>query len=180
MANQPTQSQEPNWPPDVGLGKGRATTPSPPWLWLVVICLLALIFWHFVPRAEVQVLYAPWFLQQVEANNIESLSIQGIEVRGTLRQIQPYQGPASKAVVLVRKFYTYFPSEASIEPVVQKLTSPREGSLPPVQIEGHSANPGGLAWIVFLLPTFVILGMIYLMMRRARDRDDRSPRGQSP
>ncbi len=180
MENQPTQPQASSWPPDVGTGKGRGANPTPPWLWLITLGLLTLIFWHFLPRAEVEVPYAPWFLQQVEADNIQSLSIQGVEVRGVLRQEQPYQGPTSTAPVPVRKFYTYFPSEASIEPVVQKLTSPRDGDSPPVQIEAHPPNSHGLGWIMLLLPTFVILVLIWLMMRRARDRFDQPPRGQSP
>jgi len=180
MEKQPTQPQAPNWPPDVGPRKGLGGSPTPPWLWLISIVLLGLIFWHFVPKAEVQVSYAPWFLQQVDADNIQSLSIQGIEVRGVLRQVQTYQGLTSTAPVPVRKFYTYFPSEASIEPIVQKLTSPRKQGSPPVQIEANPPNSNVMAWTMLLLPMFVVLGLIYLMMRRARDRFDRSPRGQSP
>ncbi len=189
MENQPSQPQDLSWSPDVGPGKGRGGSDpevtaicvsTPAWLWLLVLGLLGLIFWQFVPKAEVQVLYAPWFLEQIEADNIESLSIQGVEVRGVLRKEQPYQGPTSKTPVPVRRFYTYFPSEASIEPIVQKLARTRDPALPPVQIEAHPPNSNGLAWIVLLLPTFVILGLIYLMMRRARDRFDPSGRGQSP
>ena len=84
MENHPTQPQDPNWPQDVGPVKGSDASSTPPWLWLIVIGLLVLIFWHFVPKSEVQVSYAPWFLQQVEADNIQSLSIQGIEARGVL------------------------------------------------------------------------------------------------
>ena len=76
--------------------KGVGGRPIPPWLWLVMIGLLGLIFWHFVPKTEVQVSYAPWFLEQVDADNIQSLSLQGNEARGVLRQVQTYQGPTSR------------------------------------------------------------------------------------
>ncbi len=44
----------------------------------------------------------------------------------------------------------------------------------PARIDAQPPNSAsGLAWIMLLLPTFVILGLIYLMMRRARDQFDR-------
>jgi len=181
MENHSTQSQVPNWPQDVGPSKGLGANSSPPWLWLVMIGLLILIFWHFVPKSEVQVSYAPWFLQQVEADNIQSLSIQGVEARGVLRQVQIYQASTSATSRPVRKFVMYFPSDASIEPIVQKLTSPRKAGSPPVQIEANPpSSAGGVAWIMVLLPTFVVFGLIYLVMRQARDRFGGPPRGQSP
>ena len=173
MEKQPTERQREGWPTDVGAPKGSGK-PTPPWLWLVTIGLLALIFRHFVPVAEVQASYAPWFLQQVDADNIESRSIQGLEVRGVLRQVQVYQRPTSGAPMPAKKFYTYFPSEASIEPIVQKLTGPRTQGSTPVQIEANPPNPNVTVRIMLLMPMFVVLGLIYLMMRRARDRFDRS------
>jgi cell division protease FtsH len=181
MENHPTHPQPPTWSPDVGTAKGFVIRPAPPWLWLIVILLLMLIFWHFVPKAEVEVPYAPWFLQQVEADNIESLSLQGTEVRGVLRQLQPYQRTPSTTPVQVLRFSTCFPSEASIEPVIQKLLRPREGPSPPVEIVAHPPTSTGFtAWLVLWMPIFLILGVMYLMMRRDRDRFDGPPRGQSP
>jgi cell division protease FtsH len=170
MEQDPSGPQTPSWHQDVGPAKVSGARPTPAWLWLLVIALLGLIFWHFAPRSEVQVSYAPWFLQQVAADNIQSLSIQGTEARGVLRQEQTYQRPTSKAAVPVRRFQTYFPSEASIEPIVQKLTSPREVGSPPVLIEASPPASNGMAWILLLMPMFVVLGLVYLMTRRARDR----------
>ena len=45
-----------------------------------------------------------------------------------------------------------------------------DGDLKIEAIPPNQAN--GLAWIMLLLPTFVILGLIYFMMRRARDQFD--------
>ena len=136
---------------------------------LLLIVLFALIFWQFVPKSEVLVRYAPWFLDQVETDNIKSLSIQGIAVRGELRREQTYR-TSSGTPVTVRRFSTYLPSEASIEPLVQKLTKhDAKRDTEPVQIEGNPPNSASAAaWIVLLLPTFVILAFIYLLMRRAR------------
>ena len=58
--------------------------PMPTWFWLLLIGVLGLIFWQFVPKSEIQVLYYPWFIEQVQAGNIKSLTIQGNELRGTL------------------------------------------------------------------------------------------------
>ncbi|MGC8639953.1 MAG: ATP-dependent zinc metalloprotease FtsH, partial [Isosphaeraceae bacterium] len=46
-------------------------------------------------------------------------------------------------------------------------------AIDPVRIETNPANSAsGLVWLMLLLPTFLILGFIYLMMRRARDQFD--------
>ena len=74
----------------------------------------------------------------------------------------------------MRKFVTYIPSEELIKPLYEKLSAPRGGKdTEVVRIEGNPPNSaGGLAWIMLLLPMFVVLGLIYLMMRRARDQFD--------
>src|SRR5437764_3822968 len=99
---------------------GFGESPTPPWLWLLVIGLLALIFWQFVPKTEVQVLYYPWFMEQVDNNNIKSISFQDREIRGELRDVQPYVTPSGTSTP-VRKFSTYAPSEDLIKLIVEKL-----------------------------------------------------------
>ena len=72
----------------------------------------------------------------------------------------------------VHRFITYFPSEQAIEPVIQKLRNSKKTD-DPVRIETNPANSAnGLVWLMLLLPTFLILGLVYLMMRRARDQFD--------
>jgi len=140
----------------------------------------ALIFWQFVPKTEFQVLYYPWFIEQVDSDNIKSFSIQGNELRGELRKEQQYLNPSTQTPTLVRKFITYAPSEASVDPIVRKLIendkkiqADGKKTVEPIRIDPQPPNTAsGLAWIMLLLPTFVILGFIYLMMRRARDQFD--------
>jgi cell division protease FtsH len=173
MADPPPRPENSGWSPEVGPTKpGLGDRPSPPWLWLLVMGLLALIFWQFVPKAEVQVPYLPWFLEQVEKDNIKSLIFQGTEIRGELREPKPYI-PASGGPRLVRRFYTYAPSEDLIKPVVEKLQEhakeARKKSVEAITIEAGPPNQAsGLAWVMLLLPTFVIVAFIWLMMRRAR------------
>ena len=67
MENRPPQQETPRRPPPTGRKpNGSGGPPTPPWLWLIVIGLLALIFWHFVPKTEVEVPYHPWFTEQVD------------------------------------------------------------------------------------------------------------------
>jgi cell division protease FtsH len=76
--------------------------------------------------------------------------------------------------VTVERFSTYFPSEQSIEPLLNRLRKVAdEKKLEPVRIDVTPPNQAnGLVWITLLLPTFVIIGLIYFMMRRARDQFD--------
>ena len=160
----PTGGRKPN---------GSGGSPTPPWLWLLLIAGFTIIFWQFVPKNESQVDYT-WFLEQVDKGNIKRLSVQGSEVHGELRKKTDYRSQSATTPVAVEKFYTYFPSEQSIQTVLDKVIAgakkanveePRVETLPP-----NTAN--GLVWITLLLPTFVIVGLIYFMMRRARDQFD--------
>src|SRR5271154_1734266 len=116
MENRPPQPETPRKPP---MNSGRKTngsggSPTPPWLWLLLLGGFALIFWQFVPKQEVQVLYYPWFYEQVQADNIKSISIQGDEIRGELRKTTQYKNPTTQSVVPVTKFITYVPPEPAI------------------------------------------------------------------
>jgi len=182
MENRPPQPETPRRPPPPSGRRtnGSGGSPTPPWLWLLLIGGFALIFWQFVPKTEFQVLYYPWFIEQVDSDNIKSFSIQGNELRGELRKEQQYLNPSTQTPTLVRKFITYAPSEASVDPIVRKLIendkkiqADGKKTVEPIRIDPQPPNTAsGLAWIMLLLPTFVILGFIYLMMRRARDQFD--------
>ena len=100
--------------------QGRASA-APVWLWLGLMGGFAIIFWQFIPKTETAVEYNPWFLDQVASNNIQSLAIRDIEIRGELRQPQPYSTGARGNALNVVRFVTYFPSSQSIEPVISAL-----------------------------------------------------------
>ncbi|MDR3622243.1 MAG: ATP-dependent zinc metalloprotease FtsH [Paludisphaera borealis] len=180
MENRPQQQEPPRRPTPVPRKtNGSGGSPTPPWLWLLLIGGFAIIFWQFKPKPETPVVYSPWFLDQVDQDNIKSLAILGTEARGELRDPQPYQSTSSTNSVPIKTFITNFPTEQSIDPIVQKLREgkPKDGvkkaTHDPVRIDVSPANtPNGLVWLMLLLPTFLILGFIYLMMRRARDQFD--------
>src|SRR6185437_461031 len=180
MESRPPQ-ESPRRPAGGRKPNGTGGSPTPPWLWLLLIAGFGLIFWQFQPRNEVSVSYSPWFLDQVDEGNIKALSIQGLEVRGELRNDVLYQPPSAAGPQKVKRFLTYFPSEPSIDPVLKTLRDKEKEKKtgngatvePPVRVEispPQAANT--FVWITLLLPTFVIVGVIYFMMRRARDQFD--------
>ncbi len=148
-------------------------SPTPPWLWLLLLAGFALIFYNFRPQNETSVSYT-WFLEQVNDGNIKGLSLQGTEVHGELLKMQKYLPPAATTPAKVERFYTYFPSEPSIETVLTRLRQVSEKKkLEPPRIDTSPPNTAnGLVWLTLLLPTFLIVGLIYFMMRRARDQFD--------
>jgi cell division protease FtsH len=149
----------------------------PSWLWLLVIGMLGLIFWQFGPRSEVEVVYYPWFVQRVEAGNIQSLAIEGTELRGVLRHDERYVPPKTATPILVRRFITHAPSEDSIHPMVQtlieidkKTQGVAEKPVEPTRIDVRPNSASGLAWFMLLLPTFLVLVFIYVMTQNSRDQ----------
>jgi cell division protease FtsH len=177
------ESRPPQEPPRRSAGgrkpNGAGGSPTPPWLWLLLIVGFALIFWQLSSKPETSVSYLPFFLDQVEKDNIKTLSIQGGEARGELRKKELYPSasmpnPSGAVPLPIVKFVTTFPSEQAIGEVVSKI---REKGVKPgqeaVKVDIQQPNTANtLIWVTFLLPTFLILGLVYFMMRRARDQFD--------
>jgi len=182
MENRPPQQETPRRPPTNSARKpnGSGGTPTPPWLFLLLLAGFALIFYQFVPKTEITVGWYPWFYEQVKNDNIKTLSIQGADIKGELRKEQDYQSAPSQPPTKVKRFVTSAPSEPSIEPIVQKLIQENEkktadekktGDL--VRIDALPPNTAsGLFWMMFFLPAFAVLIFLYLFMRRARDQFD--------
>jgi cell division protease FtsH len=195
MENRPPQPETPRRPPTNSGRKtnGSGGSPTPPWLWLLLLGGFALIFWVCVPNNKVPVLYYPWLYEQVRADNIKSITPQGEEISGELRREVEYENPTTKSKQKVTRFVAYAPTEQSLDAVIQMIIQLNEKkiaeaakaaseskkgaedkkSLDLVKIDPTPANSANsLAWILFLLPTIVVLGFFYLMMRRARDQFD--------
>ncbi len=175
-SSRPPQQDTPRRPPAGRKANGTNGSPTPPWLFLLVIVSFALIFYQFGTKTDTYVLYSPWFLNQVEADNVKSVVFMGAgEIRGELRKETPYTNPASGASARVIRFYTYAPTDAAVDEIDKKLRAHKaEAKIDPVKIDvSPPATANGLVfWITMLLPTFIILGFFYLMMRRARDQFD--------
>jgi cell division protease FtsH len=167
MENRPPQQETPRRPPNPARkSPGSGGPPTPPWLWLIVIGMLGLIFWQVVPKPEQEVPYYPWFTDQLDKQNVKTVTISGTEFRGELFQEAPFSQP-SGSTSNVRKFYTYVPHEDMILPTVERIEKGKGkiNALPPNQA-------GGLAWILMILPMVFVFGIVWLMMRRARDQFD--------
>ena len=172
MESRPPQ-ESPRRPAGGRKPNGNGGSPTPPWLWLLLIAAFALIFWQFAPKNEVPVDYQPWFMDQARTGNIKGLAVQAGEVHGELREETKYK-PPSTAAVPVKRFYTNIPSEESTGPLLDQIQKwAVDNHKEPVRVAISPQNQASsLVWITLLLPTFVIVGLIYFMMRRARDQFD--------
>jgi cell division protease FtsH len=148
-------------------------SPTPPWLWVFLIAVVALITYLITPKPEVSVNYIPWFQDQIKADNIESITFQGGKAQGKLRKLTAYTTPGTQNSVEVSKFVTYLPTEVSIDNAIAQINdrTKKQGAQPRIDVQPLE-GAGSLLWITFLLPTILFVGLIYFMMRRARDQFD--------
>ncbi|HEX8203730.1 MAG TPA: ATP-dependent zinc metalloprotease FtsH, partial [Isosphaeraceae bacterium] len=153
-------------------------SPAPPWFWFILIAVLGLILYVYPFKNEVQVNFSPWFLEQVQKDNVASLTIQGLEIHGKLRNDDKNyrRSDDASSEVPVSQFTTNFPSEDMMKEILEQL---RPGALVngrprlPTRVEVlPPQGASGLVWVTLLLPTFLIAGLIFFMMRRARDQFD--------
>ena len=179
MESRPPQEPPRRPSPTARKPNGTGGSPTPPWIWVFLIAVVGLITYFLTGRNETTVSYSPWFLEQVEKDNIESLSTEGLIVHGKLRKKTTYpQTDTSLPNKEVEKFTTSFLSDHQIDPLLKHLVEVNEKGkdgkkLEPPRIEG-SAQQGasGLVWLTLLVPTLIFLLLVYLMMRRARDQFD--------
>ena len=164
---------------------------APPWIWVILILVVAILGYQSLYKSDTVVPYSPWFVDQVTQGNVESVSFQANEARGKLRQPANYAAPnaASKPV---STFVTYVPTEESLKSLVEELrkqaearekeqrkalaSDPKTNAKPMDVWPRIEAKPlqsqSSLMWFSLLLPLALILGMIWFMMRRARDQFD--------
>lgn len=173
------ESRPPQEPPRRPATNGRkpnspAAAPAPPWVWVFLIAVVAMILWVWSPRKEIPVTYS-WFRDQVDADNIKSLQIQGLEASGLLRAKTEFQATPGGPMRQVEAFSTAFPSDHQIEPILTKLEEYKEPASKRKKVVIDAVPPqaaGSLLWVTFLLPTLLFVGFVYIMMRRARDQFD--------
>lgn len=177
MENRPPQDS-PRRRIDGRKPNGSAGSSIPPWFWLLVLAFFAFVYFTYTfLRNPPEVRYSPWFLQQVEADNIASLNFQGLEAHGELRQPREYEPPGTTAKLLVKKFVTYIPTPEAINQVIKDLNSshtPSGKKRLPVAISGSLPTAyNGLVWLGSMaLTTLALFAFALFMMRRARDQFD--------
>ena len=146
----------------------------PPWVWLVVIGVFAACLYYWSPSGNTTVTYS-WFHEQVHKDNVKTLAITGLTATGSLRAKDNYTPPTGGTVASIDKFTTSFPSDHQIQPILDELQSYSKENSKRQKVSIDAAaqqTPIGSLVVMFLLPTLLFVGIIYVMMRRARDQFD--------
>jgi len=155
-----------------GRGMPEEHKPPPPhrWrgLWIFFVFLLALNWLSvlvFQPssQARVKVPFSPFFLNQVQAGKVASISSTSGAINGTFKTKLRYPADDKNATPTML-FSTQVPSFWN----TNQLTTELQGQ--GVQVNANNPNPGRSALVELLLgfgPTILLFAVIYYFARRA-------------
>ena len=156
-----------------GRGTPDEHKPTPPhrWrgLWLFFVVLLALNWLSvlvFQPAGQprVKVPFSPYFLNQLNAGQVSSISATSGAINGTFKAKVRYPTNDTKATPTTL-FSTQVPSFWNTNELTETLVS--KG----VQVNANNPNKGTsilVTLIVGFLPTLLLFGLIYYGIRRAQ------------
>jgi cell division protease FtsH len=155
-----------------GRGMPDEHKPTPPHrmraFWLLLLGLLA-INWLFVligqPSSEqrVTVPFSPYFLQQLEAGKVKSISARSGAIQGTFTEKLRYPANDSKATPTTL-FATQVPSFWNSNQLTELLIQHN------VEVNAKNPNPGTSLLTELLVgfgPTILLFAVIYFIARRA-------------
>jgi cell division protease FtsH len=155
-----------------GRGMPDEHKPTPPHrlrgFWLLLLGLLA-INWLFVLLAQpatqerVTVPFSPYFLQQLEAGKVKSISSRSGAINGTFTEKLRYPANDSKATATTL-FATQVPSFWNSNQLTDLLIEHN------VQVNAKNPNPGTSLLTELLVgfgPTLLLFAVIYFIARRA-------------
>jgi cell division protease FtsH len=143
----------------------QATRPRIRWRWWIAwaIGLLVINYWigsrAVQAPARVRVPYSPFFVKQVDAGHVDSITSKGTAVQGTFTKPLSYAG--SKATT---RFKTEIPTFADTNALSRLLQS--KG----VVVNAEPLDTGAPWWESLLVgfgPTILFVGLIYWATRRA-------------
>jgi cell division protease FtsH len=156
-----------------GRGTPEEHKPTPPhrlqWFWLLFIGLLV-INWVAVlttrPSGEprVKVAFSPYFLQQVQAGQVLSISSKSDTIQGTFAKKVRYP-PSDKNATLTNHFSTQVPSFWNHDSLTALLQAKN------VQVNAKNPNPGTSVLGEILLgfgPTLLLIALFWFLLRRAQ------------
>ncbi len=171
----PMPRDEGGWrvaPAPDGRGTPEQHQPRPPhrWrgFWIFVVVLLALnwiLVLAFQPPGQprVTVPFSPYFINQLNAGQISSISSKGDSIQGTFKSKQRYPPNDSQATPTTL-FATQVPSFWNSTQLTEQLQS--KG----VEVNAKNPNPGTSVLAELLLgfgPTLLLVGLFVLLARRA-------------
>jgi cell division protease FtsH len=156
-----------------GRGMPDQHKPRPPHrlrgFWIFVLVLLAvnwlsvLIFNPSSSQPRVKVPFSPYFLNQLEAGKIKSISSKTGAIQGTFKSEQKYPPNDAKATPTTL-FSTQVPTFWNTNELTTQLRSQQ------VEVNAQNPNPGTSLLAEILLgfgPTLLIVGLFVLLARRA-------------
>ncbi len=155
-----------------GRGLPEEHNPKPPHrllgFWIFFIVLLA-VNWILVLAAQpsaqprVKVPFSPYFIQQVQAGEVKSISSKGDTIQGTFTGKVRYPSTDAKATP-TSLFSTQVPTFWDNTSLTSLLRDKA------VQVNAQNPNPGTSILAEILLgfgPTLLLIGLFYFLMRRA-------------
>ena len=156
-------------PPPVPAGTPGPAKPKPRfrigWWAAWIVGLLVLNYWAGTRatqmQARVQIPYSPYFLTQVQADNVSEIRSKGTAIQGTFRHAESYKGSKKTTA-----FKTEIPAFADTNALSQLLQRKQ------VVINAQPLDTGAPWWENLLLgfgPTILLVGLIVFAMRRGRN-----------
>jgi cell division protease FtsH len=155
-----------------GRGMPDQHKPRPPHrlrgFWIFVLVLLAVNWLSvliFQPSSEtrVKVPFSPYFLQQLDAGQVKSITSKTGAIQGTFKTKQRFPANDSKATPTTL-FSTQVPTFWNTNQLTTELTAQK------VEVNAKNPNPGTSLLAEILLgfgPTLLIVGLFVLLARRA-------------
>jgi cell division protease FtsH len=154
-------------------GRGAPAESKPPmiprrrlfiWFALALLALnLALSFMTGRPEKRERVPYQPFFVDQVEAGNVEEISSRADSIEGELRNEATFDPPGDADPVAVTRFKTEVP--AFIDPAgLTRLLADEN-----VVINAEPPDEGRSVWVSLVLgflPTILLIGFFIWIFRR--------------
>jgi cell division protease FtsH len=150
-----------------------APKPTPPhrrrWFWIFVVVLLALnwlsvLMTQSAGQPRVKIPFSPYFLQQVQAGHVKSISSKADTIQGTFASEVRYP-PNDTHATPTTLFSTQVPSfwdNASLTSLLQAEH---------VEVNAQNPNPGTSLLSDLLLgfgPTLLLIGLFWFLARRAQ------------
>ena len=172
----PPRKTESGWRVDPAPdGRGMPARSKPPmfprgrlFIWFVVALLALNLVVSFVtgrPEERVRVPYQPFFVDQVEAGNVEEISSRADSIEGELKREATFDPPGDAEPVAVTRFETEVP--AFIDPAeLTRLLAEQD-----VVINAEAPDEGRSLWVTLVLgflPTLLLVGFFVWMFRRQR------------